>query len=124
MIDGLSARLCSWGFARERIHTERFAAAASSRTAPIAVPDQGLEVTFADAARTTLWTQASETVLDLAAHAGASVDAACRSGACGSCRLKIVEGQVAYVADPAVPIDHDECLSCIAVPTTRLTVSA
>jgi len=70
-----------------------------------------------------LRTDPQRTVLDLAETAGITVPSACRVGACGTCRLQIEDGSVSYLRTPALPLDPDECLACIAVPTSRLSVA-
>lgn len=42
-----------------------------------------------------------ETVLDAAARQGIALPCECRSGNCGTCRVKVVEGRVSYAAWPS-----------------------
>jgi hypothetical protein len=55
--------------------------------------------------------------------AGIIVPAACCVGACGTSRLQIEDGSVSHLRTPALPLDPNECLACIAVPTSRLSLA-
>ncbi len=70
-----------------------------------------------------LWADAQHSILDLAEAAGVTVPAACRAGACGTCRLEIENGSVSYLRAPALPLDPGECLACIAIPARRLSLT-
>ena len=118
----LTAALRRAGVGERALHAESFTGNQPAATV-IEVPDGGREVTFTTSVHTVLWTDAQSTVLDLAETAGITVPSACRVGACGTCRLQIEDGSVSYLRTPALPLDPDECLACIAVPTSRLSVA-
>lgn len=44
----------------------------------------------------------------------------CREGYCGSCRIKLVEGEVHYTEEPMAWIDDDEILPCCCIPKSPL----
>lgn len=48
------------------------------------------------------------------------VECQCRSGYCGSCRLKLVEGEVIYYQTPLALINHGEILPCCCIPLTDI----
>ena len=63
-----------------------------------------------------------DTILDLAEQEGIELPSGCRMGACGSCKLALLEGEVNYD-------DHPDCepghlLSCIAKPVGRVVIEA
>jgi ferredoxin-NADP reductase len=123
MVADLTAALHHAGVDERDIHTESFTGNQPAATV-VEVPVGGHEVTFTTSAHTVLWTDARRSVLDLAETAGIPVPAACRAGACGTCRLEIEDGSVGYLRAPALPLDPNECLVCIAVPTSRLSLTA
>jgi ferredoxin len=43
-----------------------------------------------------------ETILDAADQAGVFIDNACRSGTCGSCRVKLISGSVRMAVEDAL----------------------
>ena len=46
----------------------------------------------------------------------------CREGYCGSCRMKLKEGDVHYTTEPMAWIDDDEILPCCCIPVTPLVL--
>ncbi|MFQ3218814.1 MAG: ferredoxin [Paraglaciecola sp.] len=47
---------------------------------------------------------------------------ACREGFCGSCRTKLISGQVKYTIDPLAYMDDDEILPCCCVPLSDIEI--
>lgn len=70
-----------------------------------------------------------ETVLEAARRAGLALPYSCLTGTCGSCKARIVAGEVAYPKAPPVALDareraaHDALL-CQAVPRSDLVLVA
>jgi ferredoxin len=44
----------------------------------------------------------------------------CREGYCGSCRTRLIEGEVHYTEEPMAWIDDDEILPCCCIPKSPL----
>lgn len=44
----------------------------------------------------------------------------CREGYCGSCRVRLVTGQVHYLLEPMAWLNDNEVLTCCSVPKTHL----
>jgi len=44
----------------------------------------------------------------------------CREGYCGSCRVRLREGEVHYLEEPMAWIDDDEILPCCCIPKSSL----
>ncbi|CWN45732.1 iron-sulfur binding protein [Neisseria meningitidis] len=53
-----------------------------------------------------------ETLLEGLERTGHMVEYQCRSGYCGSCRVKILEGSVTYREPPLAFLGQDEILPC------------
>ncbi len=108
-----------------RIHTEAFGPAGLTRrrdegAAPAAVEAEGeASVDFAEAEVTADWTPEKGTLLELAEDAGLSPVYGCRSGSCGSCAVKLLDGDVRYVQEPSFPVAAGEVLTCCAVPDAK-----
>ena len=64
--------------------------------------------------RSTIWHAAKVNGLEL--------PAACHTGACGSCRLKLKSGSVCYQQPPTAHCADDEVLACIAQPIGDVSV--
>lgn len=53
-----------------------------------------------------------DNLLDVLLDSGHDIDYQCRSGYCGSCRVKAASGQVDYDDFPLAHLNHDEILPC------------
>jgi len=133
MNDEAEAALLAAGVAEDRIHIERFgvpqqAAAVGAvmhepqpgdaEVAKVVIVRDGLqrEITF---------TREQPSILDCASAAGLEVPFSCTSGVCGTCRAKLVEGQVRMERNFA--LDKAEVaagfvLTCQAHPTSERVV--
>lgn len=56
-----------------------------------------------------------ETLLEGLERTGHEVEYQCRQGYCGSCRLRIASGEVAYRGKPLAYVSRGEILACCAV---------
>ena len=70
-----------------------------------------------------------ETLLDAATRAGVPMTYGCRGGSCGSCKARLLEGEVDYPYEAPVALSEQErgahyILACQAVPRSDLVVEA
>lgn len=110
------------GVAADRIHWESFGSNAPLATAAIAELDQPLPVRFERSRIEAEWNDPQQTLWELARQHQVDIPSGCLSGVCGSCRVKLLEGQVAYDRPVAIDLANDECLACIARPKTACRV--
>lgn len=114
-----------------RIHAEAFGPASLTRVADKGAPaivlgppsKESVPVAFTASGKEARWSPASGSLLELAESRGLAPPFSCRTGNCGSCRARIVEGAVTYHTAPAAEVGKDEALICSAVPaqgTARL----
>ena len=134
MNDEAEAALLAAGVPEERIHIERFGIgqkpggqvgavlhqshASDAARARIAIVRDGLQREF-------LFSREQPSILDAASAAGLEVPFSCTSGVCGTCRAKLVEGEVRMERNFA--LDKAEVaagfvLTCQAHPTTERVV--
>ncbi|MDZ3995842.1 pyridoxamine 5'-phosphate oxidase family protein [Pseudomonas sp. Teo4] len=73
-------------------------------------------VYFSASAKEARWTPGSGTLLELAEARGLSPDFSCRGGSCGTCKTRLVSGQVHYPNPPAELPESGTVLICCAVP--------
>jgi ring-1,2-phenylacetyl-CoA epoxidase subunit PaaE len=132
MNDEAEAALLAAGVPEERVHIERFgvpqqpavgavmheAQPGDAEIAKVVIVRDGLqrEITF---------TKDQPSILDCASAAGLEVPYSCTSGVCGTCRAKLVEGQVRMERNFA--LDKNEVaagfvLTCQAHPVTERVV--
>jgi uncharacterized protein len=120
LYDGLRALRIS----DERIHAETFGPSSLRRQLdnPAPVVEQPpaatapVPVLFARSAKEARWTPGSGSLLELAEGRGLNPEFSCRGGSCGTCKTKLVSGQVHYPIPPAELPAAGEVLICCAVP--------
>ncbi|MUG91086.1 FHA domain-containing protein [Scytonema sp. UIC 10036] len=69
-----------------------------------------------------------EPILDIAEEEGVNLDSSCRSGVCGTCKIRKLQGEVKYTGEPEA-LDESEqeegyILTCIAYPTGKVLIDA
>jgi len=134
MNDEAEGALLAAGVAEDRIHIERFGIAPQAAQAVGAVIHQA-QPGDAEIARVTIvrdglrreieFRRDQPSILDAASAAGLEVPFSCTSGVCGTCRAKLIEGQVRMERNFA--LDKAELaagfvLTCQAHPTTERVV--
>ena len=75
-----------------------------------------VKVLFTGSSKEARWEPGSGSLLELAESRGLNPDFSCRGGSCGTCRTKLVSGQVHYLNLPAEMPAEGEVLICCAVP--------
>lgn len=63
-----------------------------------------------------------ETLLEALERRGYQVEYQCRSGYCGSCRTKILDGNVKYLTEPLAFTNDNEILPCCCRPVEDTVV--
>jgi ferredoxin-NADP reductase len=102
MMDAIKAALVGLGVPEAQIKTEAFG---TVKRDPTVKGDASTEVAgkvFFQASDTTVPVPVGATILDAADEAGVFIDNACRSGTCGSCRIKLVSGSVRMAVEDAL----------------------
>ncbi|WP_225007012.1 2Fe-2S iron-sulfur cluster-binding protein [Novosphingobium percolationis] len=107
-----------------RIHAEAFGPSGLQRR-----PDPGeartlsaipsgvaVPVLFDASMKEARWTPGDGSLLELAEARGLDLAFGCRSGSCGSCKVRLVGGTVAYPKTPSAAIGEGEVLLCCAAP--------
>lgn len=59
-----------------------------------------------------------QSLWELAQACDVHIPSGCLSGVCGSCRVKLLRGTVQYDRQVSVALSNDECLTCVARPTS------
>ncbi|NUP68862.1 MAG: 2Fe-2S iron-sulfur cluster binding domain-containing protein [Nonomuraea sp.] len=113
----VSEALRAAGVDADRIHADPFPSPATEPPVRRPAPDPGPHpVTYLPEDVAATWTDTDGTLLELAENHGVPVPSACRSGACGTCVLDLVHGEVSYLVDPPIPPGSRAVLGCSAVP--------
>ena len=101
------------------------AAAPVSVTPPLRAAPAGFQVHFARSGKT-VSTAGDASLLELAEANGVEIDYACRSGVCGSCKVKLARGLV-EMSDNELPAEERAegyIYACVARPTSDVEVEA
>ena len=106
----------------ERIHYEFFGPATvmapDKQTAINKSLSQGkqISVSFLRSGIEAEWNASTGTLLELAEQHGITAPYSCRSGACGTCSVKVIKGAVEYFDPPIAKLEPDCALICSAKP--------
>ncbi|MES9829983.1 MAG: 2Fe-2S iron-sulfur cluster-binding protein [Candidatus Thiodiazotropha sp.] len=84
--------------------------------------EHALDVTvdFSESGKCCRWIQSHDSLLEFAESRGVEVESLCRAGECGSCRTRLVQGEVEYTQAPAINPGRGYCLLCISKPKSDL----
>ncbi len=127
MMQTLVPTLAAWGVPLADLHYEAFGPASvklpcAAETPPAATAE--VEVKFQRSGRTLTWDGRDASLLDFAERHGVEVDSGCRSGGCGSCETRLLEGSVQYEHAPDHDVAPGHCLLCVGRPATALVLEA
>lgn len=127
MMETLVPALAAWGVPVADIHYEAFGPASVKLPgAPEAATPDGVEfeVRFQRSGRSLTWDGRDTSLLDFAERHGIEVESGCRSGGCGSCETRLLEGAVQYARTPDHDLAAGHCLLCVGRPSSPLVLEA
>jgi hypothetical protein len=109
------------GVPDHRVSFEMFTKVPAARIEPSAIAVNNgnleeIEVVFAQSGKTVLWQTDADSVLELAEANDLNPSYSCRQGICGTCKCKLLEGEVEYFETPVAAIAEGSALICIAKP--------
>lgn len=112
----------------DRIHAENFgpstlrrkpdANSVTPRFISLPPAEKPVPVLFSQSAKEARWQPGTGSLLELAETRGLTPEFSCRGGSCGTCKTKLLAGQVSYLSPPGINLEDDEVLICCAVPAT------
>lgn len=105
MMEAVKAALIGLGLPEGQIRMEAFGTIKRDPTAKGAATSAVAGKVFFQASNTTAPVLAGSTILDAADEAGIFIDNACRSGTCGSCRVKLASGAVRMPVEEALTVE-------------------
>jgi ferredoxin-nitrite reductase len=94
-------------------------------TAVLAAKPQTSTVIFARSGKEVACSE-DEFILDVAERAGVELDSSCRSGTCGTCKQKLLEGKTVYDSQPdaAADLEPGFILACSARAIGKVSIDA
>ena len=102
MMDATKAALRELGVPKEQVKTEAFGTVQRNPTARGGVSTEIAGKVVFQVSDTTAPVPVGSTILDVADEVGVIIDNACRSGTCGSCRVKLLSGDVTMAMQDAL----------------------
>ena len=127
MLEAMTDLLISIGVPRGQISFEIFQAAVAASTAPVGTTasapcpepaaDSAHEARF-ERSRVAARVQGNQTLLDAAEGCGAAIPSLCRAGVCGTCRTRVLRGDVR--CDSSVLDDQDRQDGFVLACATRV----
>ena len=127
MIDDLRRLLADLQVPVAQIHYERFEAAVASSAPTIAPTSTSFSTSVVLKRRgCRVKVRAGQSILDAAEEAGEVLPSMCRAGVCGSCRTRLIEGDVEGDFPAIDEADRAEgyVLTCMAVPVADCVLDA
>lgn len=123
----LQDELNAMGVATRQIHTEVFASqhGPAYRVAQSALASEPTDLFIADTGDA-LNVEPGETLLTALERNGYRPDFSCRAGTCGTCKLRVLEGEVDQPGEILSPAEKADgiVLSCIAHPIGQVTLAS
>ena len=122
--------LLAWGVPEGRLHYEFFGPASALKEGDDAKTAGGdcvecatdIKVSFARSDVSSNWNPSFGTILEMAEGLGLSPAYSCRSGICGTCMCKLIEGEVEYLEEPLDEPDDGHVLICCSRPKGDLVI--
>ncbi len=128
MMETLVPALRAWGVPESHIHFEAFGPATVQGMKPIRTTtkmDKGpCQVEFMLAGACLAWDGGYESLLEFAESQGVPLDYGCRAGNCGQCLVSVRSGSVGHIKEPGLPLEENQCLTCIGVPHGDVVLEA
>ena len=127
MMDSVKAALVGLGMPETQVRTEAFGTIVRDPTKKRAQSKEIVGKVIFQASETTAPVPLDATILDVADELGVSIDNACRSGTCASCRVKLVSGNVSMAVEDALTREDKAegyILACQAKVLGDVTVDA
>lgn len=85
----------------------------------------GKKVEFKLSNVTVDWDDRFESILEFAEESGVSIESDCEQGFCGTCKVKLLEGEVTMETEDGlddVDLEQNMILPCVSVPKTDIVV--
>ncbi len=83
------------------------------------------KIEFRRAGQVFEWDDSAESILDFAEENGVEIENSCRVGVCGTCKLKLISGEVSMSTDDGLTQEdkrNRSFLPCVAIPESDLVI--
>ena len=122
-MESIRRGLVDGGIPPDRVHWESFGANVGSISTGCEQESiTALPVRFEHSLVDARWHDPEQSLWSLAREHGIEIASGCLSGVCGSCRVRLLAGEVEYDRDISIDLAANECLPCVARPKTVVTI--
>ncbi|HXB68427.1 MAG TPA: photosystem P840 reaction-center cytochrome c-551 [Candidatus Acidoferrales bacterium] len=125
-MDASRTILIGLGVKPERMMQESFGSSASKSVQPFLAAETGVVVEFARSGRTHA-VRSGQTLLEAAEEHGVGIPSSCRQGQCGTCKTRLLEGNVRMDAEEGLDSDsraQGYVLTCVGHAEGRVKLDA
>jgi ferredoxin len=87
----------------------------------------GTKIEFKSSGKTAEWEDRFSSLLDLAREAGVEMETDCEQGFCGTCKARLISGEVDMETDDGLDeadLEENMILPCVSVPKTDVVLEA
>lgn len=122
--------LMNLGVEEQRVHWESFGGVGAQPKETTDAREDGVEtggeyiVEFAASELSVTWEDPEQSLWELAKENSVEIPSGCLSGVCGSCKIRLKSGTVQYDRPVTLELADDECLACVAQPSSDLCIDA
>jgi ferredoxin len=110
------------GVPKSQIHFELFQETEKPIQHNAASKRQPCSVHFRQSNKLETFASTYPNLLGFAIKSAIPIDSGCRTGACGSCLVRLIEGRVKYTRRAQFPLKQNEILPCVCVPDGDIVV--
>ena len=122
-MEQIRSQLSASGVAANNIHWESFGShAATNTTDPKDFTAHAVRFELSNTM--VQWQDAEQSIWELAKANQLEIPSGCLSGVCGSCRVKLISGEVEYDRQIGVELADGDCLTCVARPVSDIVLEA
>ena len=84
-----------------------------------------IKVEFKESGKTVDWDNHCSNILELAQEAQVEIETDCEQGFCGTCKVKLISGEVDMESDDGLDeadLEQNMILPCVSVPRTDIVL--
>jgi ferredoxin len=84
-----------------------------------------VKVEFRNSKKTAEWNDRFSSILELARESGVEMETDCEQGLCGTCKVKLISGEVDMETDDGLDeadLEQNMILPCVSVPRTDVVL--
>lgn len=117
-----TSQLIAEGFEEERVRYELFQE--SEKPVKQEEASSPRRIVFAQSGRSADFDSSHPSLLGCASKNQVALSSGCRTGACGACAIRLLQGKVKYTRKPQFQLKSNEILPCVCVPEEDIVVDA